>query len=132
MPLEVCVDAKSVYDALASDPIRRKGSIDREEVMQPSSTGTWEVIGLPPVRLKFSRMIGKHCSCELNWVFDYSRDVLVDNTENIAIGIGSVLAGYPVILGTLLRMWEFSGTTLQSELLQFQFGILLNKCGIFP
>ena len=71
-------------------------------------------------------MIGKHGSCELNWVFDYSRDVLGDNTENIAIGIGSVLVGYPVILGTLLRMWEFSGTTLQSELLQFQLGILLN------
>ena len=55
LPLEVCVDTKSVYDALASDPIRRKGSIDREEVMQPSSTGTWEVIGLPPVRFGSSR-----------------------------------------------------------------------------
>ena len=88
LPLEVCVDAKSVYDALASDPIRvptekslyihllamadlirrgilkkvwwidtkdmaadalAKGSIDREVVMLPSSTGEWKFIGLPPV-----------------------------------------------------------------------------------
>ena len=32
--------------------------------------------------------------------------VFADDQENIAIRIGSVLIGYPVILGTLLRMWE--------------------------